>query len=380
MEGIAPNWRHPAVGLGLGEPKHAPPGFVVDCLADAGRLRTDLAAYPVTRGAALLREAICAWLGRRFGIAAEAERHVLPVAGTREALFSIAQAVVGKKKKPVVVLPNPFYQIYEGAALMSGAEPCYVPAEAANGHVPDYACVPEAVWRRTELLYLCSPGNPTGKVLPGEMQRWLIEQAHRFDFIIAADECYSEIYLDEAAPPTGLLRESDAMGNPGFRRCLVFHSLSKRSNLPGLRSGFVAGDAEVLDRYYLYRTYQGCAMPAQVQQASALAWGDEGHVRANRGLYRAKFDAATPLLQSAFAVTAPEGGFYFWLPTGQDDCTFAQALYRDLNLRVLPGTFLGREVAGCNPGAGHIRIALVAPQAECVAALKRLVDWLHARQ
>ncbi len=379
LDGIAPSAKHPAAALSLGEPKHAPPALVVDCLADADLLRGDLATYPATRGAPALREAFCAWLARRFAVAADAERHVLPVSGTREALFAIAQAMVGSKHRPVVVLPNPFYQIYEGAALLSGATPCYVPADAANGHAPDYAAVPEAVWRRTELLYLCSPGNPTGKVLPGETQRWLIEQAHRFDFVIAADECYSEIYPDEAAPPTGLLQESDAMGNRDFQRCLAFHSLSKRSSLPGLRSGFVAGDAQALQRYCKYRTYQGCAMPAHVQKASALAWGDEAHARANRALYQAKFAAATPLLQSAFpAAAAPEGGFYFWLPTPQDDRLFAQALYRDLNIKVLPGSFLGRAVAGRNPGAGHIRVALVAPQAECIAALQRLVAWLPA--
>ena len=375
LEGISPSASQPLVSLSIGEPKHQPPAAVVEFLADRQRLSEGLSAYPATRGIQELREAVCAWLKRRFGAELDPERGVLPVSGTREALFSFAQAAVGAKPDPVVMLPNPFYQIYEGAAILNGARPHYLNADAANGYQPDFESVPDATWARTEVLYLCSPGNPTGKVVPAATQRWLIEQAHRFDFVIAADECYSEIYLDESCPPTGLLRESDALGNPGYARCIVFHSLSKRSSLPGLRSGFVAGDAKALARYYQHRTYQGAALPLHVQQASALAWRDEDHVRRNRALYRAKFEAATPLLNTVFDARLPEGGFYFWLPTEEDDRQFARALYRDLNIRVLPGSFLGRETDTGNPGANHVRIALVAPEAECVEAIKRLVDW-----
>lgn len=375
LDGISPAANRPHVSLSIGEPKHEPPAAVVEFLADRQRLSEGLGAYPATRGIPELREAVCAWLKRRFGAELDPERGVLPVSGTREALFSFAQAAVGAKPDPVVMLPNPFYQIYEGAAILSGAVPHYLNADGANGYQPDFESVPDALWARTEVLYLCSPGNPTGKVVPAATQRWLIEQAHRFDFVIAADECYSEIYLDESHPPTGLLRESDALGNPDYARCIVFHSLSKRSSLPGLRSGFVAGDAKALARYYQHRTYQGAALPLHVQQASALAWRDEDHVRRNRALYRAKFEAAAPLLNTVFDVRQPEGGFYFWLPTEEDDQKFARDLYRDLNIRVLPGSFLGRETETGNPGAHHVRIALVAPEAECVEAIKRLVDW-----
>ena len=375
LDGISPAARWPHVSLSIGEPKHEPPAAVVEFLADHQRLSKGLGTYPATRGIPELREAVCAWLKRRFGVELDPERGVLPVSGTREALFSFAQAAVGAKPDPVVMLPNPFYQIYEGAAILSGAVPHYLNADGANGYQPDFESVPDALWARTEVLYLCSPNNPTGKVVPAATQRWLIEQAHRFDFVIAADECYSEIYLDESHPPTGLLRESDALGNPGYARCIVFHSLSKRSSLPGLRSGFVAGDAKALARYYQHRTYQGAALAVHVQQASALAWRDEDHVRQNRTLYRAKFEAAAPLLNTVFDVRQPEGGFYFWVPTEEDDRQFARALYRDLNIRVLPGSFLGRETETGNPGSHHVRIALVAPEAECVESIKRLVDW-----
>lgn len=375
LDGVSPAAHWPHVSLSIGEPKHEPPAAVVEFLADRQRLSEGLGAYPATRGITELREAVCAWLKRRFGAELDPERGVLPVSGTREALFSLAQAAVGAKPDPVVMLPNPFYQIYEGAAILSGAVPYYLNADAANGYQPDFESVPDALWAQTEILYLCSPGNPTGKVVPAATQRWLIEQAHRFDFVIAADECYSEIYLDEGHPPTGLLRESDALGNPGYARCIVFHSLSKRSSLPGLRSGFVAGDAKALARYYQHRTYQGAALPLHVQQASALAWRDEDHVRRNRALYRAKFEAAAPLLNTVFDVRQPEGGFYFWVPTEEDDQQFVRALFRDLNISVLPGSFLGRETKAGNPGAHHVRIALVAPQAECVEAVERLVDW-----
>lgn len=378
-QGVVPNTDRPHVALSIGEPKHAPPAAVIAHLADKRRLTRDLAVYPATRGRDELREAIGAWLEKRFATSIDPDSEVLPVAGTREALFSFGQAIVGAKSKPLVMMPNPFYQIYEGAALLSGAEPYYVNADRNSGYTPDFESVPDSIWRRVELVYLCSPGNPTGQVLSPATHRWLIEQAHRYDFVIAADECYSELYLDEAAPPAGLLEQSTALGNTGHRRCVVFHSLSKRSSLPGLRSGFVAGDAKLLEGYFQYRTYEGCALPEHVQTASELAWQDETYVTTNRARYREKFRAVLPILETTFTFPNPEGGFYVWLQTQSDDAAFAKALYRDLNITVLPGSFLGRLAHGTNPGAGHVRIALVAPLDDCVDAAARISEWQARR-
>ncbi len=374
-QGLTPAQDRAHVALSIGEPQHAPPAAVVAHLADTERLTRDLAVYPATRGRDGLREAASAWLKRRFNASVDPDVEVLPVAGTREALFSFGQAVVGTKANPIVMMPNPFYQIYEGAALLSGAEPYYVNADLTNGYAPDFSSVPDDVWQRVELLYLCSPGNPTGHVLSPTTHRWLIEQAHRFDFVIAADECYSEIYLDETAPPTGLLEQSTALGNTNHQRCVVFHSLSKRSSLPGLRSGFVAGDASVLASYFQYRTYEGCALAEHVQTASELAWQDEAYVRTNRALYREKFRAVLPILESDFTFAEPTGGFYVWLRTPAGDVEFAAALFQDLNITVLPGSFLGRDAHGRNPGSGHVRIALVASLDECVDAAERIRTW-----
>ncbi len=374
------NPAHPHVALSIGEPKHAPPGFIIDALSDPDALAADLATYPATRGSEALRSAIARWLHRRFQASVDPSTQVLPVAGTREALFSFAQAVMGRKANPLGVLPNPFYQIYEGAVYLAGAEPYFLNTTRASGFLPDYRSVPEAVWSRCELLYLCSPGNPTGASLSLDTLTWLIEQAHRYDFIIAADECYSEIYPDEQAPPPGLLQAAASTGRDDFNRCVVFHSLSKRSNLPGLRSGFVAGDAGVLADYFQYRTYEGCALPAQVQRASALAWSDEAHVLDNRDLYRQKFDALTPILESAFELYRPAGGFYHWLDVGEDDQTFTLDLFREENITVLPGSFLSRTAHGENPGTGFVRVAWVAPLADCVDAARRLVRWRAARR
>lgn len=376
---VAGNPAFEHIALSIGEPQHAPPDFVVDLLLDPDQLAGDLASYPATRGAVFLREAIADWVHGRFGVSLDPERQVLPVAGTREALFSCAQAVLSGSPDAVVIQPNPFYQIYEGAALLGNAEPHYVACTRASNYAPDFTEVPAAVWQRCELLYVCSPGNPTGRCLDRATLSWLLEQAHRHDFVIAADECYSEIYFD--APPAGLLEVAAEMGMDDFSRLIVFHSLSKRSNLPGLRSGFVAGDARLLDAYFAYRTYQGCAMPVHHQRASAAAWSDEAHVAANRAAYREKFAAVTPLLASVVEVQDPQGGFYHWLPVPHDDQAFAQALFRDCNITVLPGSFLGRSPAPPypNPGADHIRVAWVAPLAECVDAATRLVDWWRAR-
>jgi N-succinyldiaminopimelate aminotransferase len=377
--GIVPPADHPSVMLSIGEPKHAPPDFVLEQLTHEPSMRRDLAIYPATRGSAELRAAIAGWLSTRFGVEADPERHILPVAGTREALFSFGQAVLTGRSGAVAVLPNPFYQIYEGAVLLRGAAPWFVNCTADSGYQPDYRSIPDEIWDRCELLFLCSPGNPTGRTLDLDTLIWLQEQAHRHDFVIAADECYSEIYLDETSPPIGLLQASAAAGHDDFSRCIVFHSLSKRSNLPGLRSGFVAGDAAVLADYYKYRTYEGCALPNYVQQASSAAWQDEAHVRDNRAAYRRKFAAVTPLLAPVVDLYQPEGGFYHWIRTPGDDEAFARELYAARNITVLPGSYLARTAHGVNPGKGHVRIAWVAPEEDCRSAAAAIADWMRSR-
>jgi N-succinyldiaminopimelate aminotransferase len=374
------NPRHAHVSLSIGEPKHPPPPFIVEALCQPEALAADLATYPATRGSDALRMAIADWLRLRFQVGVDPATEDLPVSGTREALFSFAQAVMGRKPDRVGILPNPFYQIYEGAILLAGGAPYFVNTDRTTGFQPDYHSVPESIWARCELLYLCSPGNPTGVCQDAETLTYLIEQADRFDFVIAADECYSEIYPDEANPPTGLLEVAAAMGRSGHERCVVFHSLSKRSNLPGLRSGFVAGDAKVLNDYFSYRTYEGCALSAQVQRASVLAWSDEDHVVENRRLYREKFSAVSARLSSCFPLLEPEGGFYHWLDVGEDDQAFTLDLFREENITVLPGSFLGRTAHGVNPGAGFVRVAWVAPLAECLDAAERLVRFAESRR
>lgn len=377
--GVIPNPDYSAVMLSIGEPKHPPPDFVVSLLADADRLRADLASYPATRGGDVLREAIATWLQSRFGAVTDPATQILPVSGTREALFSFAQAVLSGRSGALAVLPNPFYQTYEGAALLRGADVRFVNCGLDTDYLPDYRALSDGEWQRCELLYLCSPGNPTGRTLPLSELMWLLEQADRHDFIIAADECYSEIFADESSPPAGLLEAAARTGREDYRRCVVFHSLSKRSNLPGLRSGFVAGDPRVLADYFKYRTYHGCAMPNHVQAASAAAWGDEEHVVANRAEYRRKFQLVTPILESVLPVKAPEGGFYHWAATPEDDQTFARELFAARNITVLPGSFLGREANGLNPGRNHVRIAWVAPADQCVAAAERIASWIRER-
>ena len=370
LEGVSPNPSREPVALSLGEPKHAAPDFVVASLAAADTIRHGLATYPPTRGSERLRTAISRWIARRFGAQPDPAREVLPVSGTREALFSFGQAVLSGKPGATVLMPNPFYQIYEGAALLRGATPHYVPATG----LPDFDALPPSIWPSVELVYVCNPGNPSGQVIPERTLVDLIRRAREFDFVVASDECYSEIYRDEDDPPVGLLQAACGAGL-GFRNCVVFNSLSKRSNVPGLRSGFVAGDADIIARYYDYRTYHGCAMSAHVARASELAWNDETHVVANRALYRAKFDAVFPVLQEALDVTMPAGAFYLWPATPVGDETFAAALYRHENITVVPGSYLGRAQRGVNPGAGRIRIALVAPLTECLAAARRLADF-----
>ncbi|HAM74910.1 MAG TPA: succinyldiaminopimelate transaminase [Alcanivorax sp.] len=359
------------IALSIGEPRHASPPFVLETLAANLPL---LANYPATRGEAVLRETIAGWLQRRFQLqSVNAECEVLPVNGTREALFAFAQAVVTAGPGAAVVSPNPFYQIYEGAALLAGAQPEFVNATASSGHLPDFAAVPASVWERCQLLYICTPGNPSGAVMSIEQLQTLVALAERHDFIIASDECYSEIYSDEANPPPGLLQACALMGNDRFKRCVVFHSLSKRSNLPGLRSGFVAGDAMVLAEFLRYRTYHGCAMPLHHQHASVAAWNDEEHVRANRALYRQKFDAVLPILQGHLQVERPDAGFYLWPETPVADTEFARQLYQQAHVTVVPGSFLARETAAGNPGSKRVRMALVASLEDCVAAAERMV-------
>jgi N-succinyldiaminopimelate aminotransferase len=362
------------ISLSIGEPKHAAPEFVKQVLIDN---LAQLAVYPTTKGLPALREAIGDWLKNRFKLTRiDAETEILPVMGTREALFSFTQAAVDRSRKSLILMPAPFYQIYEGAAYLAGAEPYYLPCAAENGFVPDYDAVPDSIWANTQMLFVCSPGNPTGAVTSRETLQKLIALADKHNFIIVSDECYSEIYFDEAHPPVGLLQVCAETGRHDYARCIVFHSLSKRSNLPGLRSGFVAGDAKLLKPYLLYRTYHGAAMPVHNQRASIAAWSDETHVMGNRALYRKKFAEFTSILDPVYSLTLPDAGFYFWMRTPIADDVFTQRLYEEKNVTVLPGRFLGREVNDCNPGVGHVRLALVAAPEECAEAAHRLRDFL----
>ena len=380
-QGITPPADKPHIALSIGEPQHPTPALI--CNALIAHLQ-GLGNYPTTKGIAPLRQAIAEWLCVRFRMSSgsvDAEVNVLPVNGTREALFSFAQCVVDPGPKPLVAMPNPFYQIYEGAALLAGAEPYFLNTLDENGFLPDFDAVPDEVWTRCQLLYICSPGNPTGAVINEARLRHLIELGQRFDFVIASDECYSELYADEANPPPGLLQAAHAMGNTGFKRCVVFHSLSKRSNAPGLRSGFVAGDAAILEKFLLYRTYHGCALSLPVQHASLAAWSDEAHVIANRELYRQKFIAVTAMLGSVLEVEIPPGGFYLWPEVsrlGLDGETFARELFAAQNVTVLPGGYLSREAHGLNPGQRHVRMALVATLDECVDAAERIKQFCVA--
>ena len=376
---VTPNPEKRPIALSIGEPKHRSPEFVAQAMVDN---LDQMAVYPTTLGVPALREAIAGWCERRFGVPKgwlDPARNVLPVNGTREALFAFTQTVVNRGDDGLVISPNPFYQIYEGAAFLAGATPHYLPCLDENGFNPDFDAVSADVWKRCQILFLCSPGNPTGAVIPLETLKKLIALADKHDFVIAADECYSELYFDEQAPTDGLLSACVALGRQDFKRCVVFHSLSKRSNLPGLRSGFVAGDAEILKAFLLYRTYHGCAMPIQTQLASIAAWNDEDHVRANRDLYREKFDAVLDILAPVMDVQRPDGSFYLWPSVGGDDAAFCRDLFVDQHVTVVPGSYLSREVDGFNPGAGRVRLALVAPLAECIEAAERIRDFIKKR-
>jgi N-succinyldiaminopimelate aminotransferase len=372
---VTPSPAHRAISLGIGEPKHPTPEFIKQAMAGALQ---GLAAYPATAGEPRLREAFAGWLQRRYGLAVDAATQVLPVNGSREALFALAQTVIDRAPGAVVVCPNPFYQVYEGAAILSGAQPHYVAADPARNFAVDWDSVPADVWERTQLLYVCSPGNPTGAVMPLDEWRRLFELSDRHGFVIASDECYSEIYFT-GEPPLGGLEASVRLGRKDFRNLVSLTSLSKRSNVPGMRSGFVAGDAEILKQFLLYRTYHGSAMNPVVQQASIAAWGDEQHVIENRALYRAKFEQVMPMLSPVLDVKLPDAGFYLWAGVGGSDTDFARELLAQYNVTVLPGSFIGRGGGESNPGAGRIRMALVAQTAECVEAAQRIVQFVQSR-
>jgi N-succinyldiaminopimelate aminotransferase len=371
LAGVKPETSLRPISLSIGEPKHATPQFIRDVLIDQ---LGGLSSYPATAGSEPLRKAIAAWIERRYHIGKiDPATQVLPVNGSREALFAFAQAVVdASRDRPAVVAPNPFYQIYEGAIILAGAEPHFLNLLPDNGFALDLQQLPEEVWNRTQLVYVCSPGNPTGNVMTIEEWQALFELSDRHGFVIASDECYSEIYFDENRPPLGGLEAAQRLGRGDFRRLVVFSSLSKRSNVPGMRSGFVAGDAEILAKFLLYRTYHGCAMNPAVQAASAAAWGDERHVRENRRLYREKFEQTVAILSSVTQAEMPDAAFYLWLRTPIADAEFAKQLFGQYNVTVVPGSYLAREAHGINPGQDFVRVALVAPVGECLEAAQRL--------
>ena len=369
--GISPAAAFKPIGLGIGEPRHATPELIAAALVEA---LPGLARYPATAGEPALREACAQWLQRRYGVMLNPATQVLPVNGSREALFALAQTVIDPTRPgATVVCPNPFYQIYEGAALLAGAETAFANSDHARNFADDWSQIDDATWRRTQLLYVCSPGNPTGAVMPLAEWQALFELSDRHGFVIASDECYSEIYFGDEAP-LGSLEAAHALGRHDMRNLVALTSLSKRSNVPGMRSGFVAGDAALMKAFLLYRTYHGSAMSPPVQQASIAAWNDEAHVLANRALYRRKFAAVTPILADVLDVALPDAGFYLWagVPGGNDDVAFAMKLLAQYNVAVLPGSLLAREAHGCNPGAGRIRLALVADVDECLEAAQRI--------
>jgi N-succinyldiaminopimelate aminotransferase len=372
LAGVTPPANLAPINLSIGEPRHATPPFILDAYA---RALPGVASYPLTAGQPALREAIAAWAARRYGLARlDAGTQVLPVCGSREALFSFAQAVIDRTRPAAVVSPNPFYQIYEGAALLAGAQPIFLPTTPDNAFRMEFERLTTADWSRVQLVYVCTPGNPSGRVMTLDEWRSLFALADTHGFVIASDECYSEIYFDEGAAPLGALTAAQALGRDDYARLVVFSSLSKRSNVPGLRSGFVAGDAAVLKQFLLYRTYHGNAMSPPVQQASIAAWGDEAHVVENRRLYAQKFAQATPVISARLPCARPDAAFYLWARTPGDDTAYARRLYAERNVTVLPGSFLSRSVGGENPGNGYVRIALVAEPAEVAEAAARIAS------
>ncbi len=375
FHGITPAADFTPINLSIGEPKHATPALIRDALVQN---LDGLAGYPATQGADGLRTGIAHWLEKRYQLPhINPQTQVLPVNGSREALFAFAQTVIDRATQAVIISPNPFYQIYEGAALLAGAMPYYLNTLPSNGYRMDFASVPPEILQRTQLVYVCSPGNPTGRVMTLEDWRELFALSDRYNFVIASDECYSEIYFDETNPPLGALQAAQQLGRTDFINLVVFSSLSKRSNVPGMRSGFVAGDAAILEKFLLYRTYHGCAMSPTVQMASLAAWQDETHVLENRRLYRLKFAAFKTELAGTLDVEMPDAAFYYWVKTPMADTEFALALHRDYNVMVLPGSFLAREAHGVNPGENFVRIALVANETECLEAARRIKQLIQ---
>lgn len=383
---VTPNPALRPISLGMGEPKHPTPAFIQEAMVKAiTSSPSGLAAYPATPGEPALRQAFTDWLKLRYQLDVNPATQVLPVNGSREALFSLTQTIIqpapagsSAEQAPIVVCPNPFYQIYEGAALLAGAQPYFVPSDPARNFAQDWDSVPEAVWARTQLLITCSPGNPTGAVMPLSEWKKLFDLSDRYGFVIASDECYSEIYFRDE-PPLGGMEAAVKLGRTDFKNLISFTSLSKRSNVPGMRSGFVAGDAALMKPFLLYRTYHGSAMSPVVQAASIAAWGDEQHVVENRALYRSKFAQVTPLLAEVMDVALPDAGFYLWANVKGNDVDFARDLYALYNVTVLPGSYLARDAQGANPGAQRIRMALVAETAECVEAAQRIVQFVKSR-
>ncbi|BDX02116.1 succinyldiaminopimelate transaminase [Marinomonas pontica] len=376
IEGLTPNPDKPLIKLTIGEPQHEAPAIVLETLANS---LGGVSKYPSTKGELPLREAISKWAIKRFNLdALNPDTEVLPVTGTREALFAITQTLVGEKEQPLVVSPNPFYQIYEGAGILAGADLHFLPCGSETNYKVDYQQVSDETWQHCEVLFVCSPNNPSGSITTLEEYAYLIEKAQAFNFTIVADECYSEIYFGEQAP-LGLLEACQQLGHTTYKHCLIFQSLSKRSNLPGLRSGFVAGDATILKPFLLYRTYQGCAMPIHHQDASIAAWNDEEHVIKNREIYTRKFDSVLEILSPVMPISKPEAGFYLWPELTMTDEDFCTLLYQEESVLVLPGNYLGREDNGNNPGSHHVRMALVAEESECVEAAKRIRNFLSRR-
>ena len=366
-----------AISLAIGEPKHPTPAIIKDELTNN---IDELSKYPTTRGTDALRNACASWTRSRFQISEnifDSKKNILPVNGTREALFAIAQCVIEPSNKPIVLSPNPFYQIYEGAALLAGAEPVYYDCTVINGDIPALWEINDEIWQRCQLLYVCTPGNPTGEVAPAHTLIKLLEYSAQHQFIIASDECYSEIYTPHSTPPNGLLHFAQEMGNETFQNCMSFYSLSKRSNAPGLRSGFVAGSRELIEQFFSYRTYHGCAMPLPTQAASVAAWSDESHVESNRQQYSAKFDAVLDILHPVLPCQRPDAGFYLWPKLPMNEVEFCKLLYIKKNVLTLPGSYLARSVNGYNPGENRVRLALVAELAECIEAAQRIKELLE---
>lgn len=376
LRDIVPQTDAPLIAWSVGEPKHETAAFLIDAFKDDETVKRGLATYPPTRGLPGLRDAIATFITNRYKLRQplDPDREVLPVNGTREALFAIAQTVLSIDEPGRVLMPNPFYQIYEGASILAGHTPYYVNCTARSDFNPDFDNVPADIWEQCKLVYICTPGNPTGKVMDKRQITALINLADEHDFIIVSDECYSEIYPDENNPPTGLLEVAATMGRNDYRRCITFNSLSKRSNLPGLRSGYVAGDAEIIEKFLLYRTYHGSAMPVHHQLVSTLAWQDEQHVIDNRVLYREKFNTLRSILEPVWPLEMPDAGFYFWAETPVDDQVFATRLMAQTHIKVLPGSYLSRDTDDGNPGENRVRMALVATLEECVDAAERITD------